>query len=130
MLGIQLAVHMIRNLYLSKCITIILNRNLVNEFYKYRNAGIPVQFSVIFELLIMIEICYLDIVDASGLRLFYTKQLRKNDVGVMTLGHLTIPTLIIPEKQNYWNITGYCPKSCTERVGQFLFPLTIIYLKI
>lgn len=69
----------------------------------------------------MLTICYVDIVDTSGFKIYYTKQLRKNDVGIITLGHLVAPSLIIPEKQNYWNITGYCPGYCTEQVCQFSF---------
>ncbi|RDD36647.1 DBH-like monooxygenase protein 1-like protein [Trichoplax sp. H2] len=55
------------------------------------------------------------IVDNSGFRIYYTKQIRKYDIGVLTLGHLITATMAIPEKQSSWNITGYCPQFCTDR---------------
>lgn len=59
---------------------------------------------------------FLDIIDSSGFRLYYTKQLRQYDGGTLTMGHIVAPTLMIPERQMEWNITGYCPQLCTERV--------------
>ena len=58
------------------------------------------------------------IIDSSGVRLYYTKQLRQNDIGVLTTGHPVVPTMIIPEKQDLWHIYGYCPQHCTERVNK------------
>ncbi|EDV25402.1 uncharacterized protein TRIADDRAFT_55461 [Trichoplax adhaerens] len=56
-----------------------------------------------------------DFVDTSGFKIFYTRQLRQYDVGTLTMGHAVTPTMMIPEKQDEWNITGYCPQMCTER---------------
>ncbi|EDV25401.1 uncharacterized protein TRIADDRAFT_55460 [Trichoplax adhaerens] len=56
-----------------------------------------------------------DFIDTSGFKIFYTRQLRKYDVGALTLGYGVIPTMTIPERQDEWNITGYCPQMCTER---------------
>lgn len=67
--------------------------------------------------------CYLGIVDTSGFEIYYTKQLRENDIGVLSLGHLVFPSMMIPERQSHWNITGYCPQECTDRVCQIFFHL-------
>ncbi|KAI8852729.1 PHM/PNGase F domain-containing protein [Chytridium lagenaria] len=63
-----------------------------------------------------------DRVDASGIRIFYTDQLRQHDVGTLTLGSIRIS---IPGNSNRPTVLppNLCPSSCTKR-----FPgnLTII----
>ncbi|XP_069946724.1 MOXD1 homolog 1-like isoform X2 [Cherax quadricarinatus] len=54
------------------------------------------------------------IVDASGIRIFYTERLRKFDAGVMTVGHDVAPLHIIPPNQK-WLSVGLCHGSCTQK---------------
>ncbi|EDV25400.1 uncharacterized protein TRIADDRAFT_55459 [Trichoplax adhaerens] len=57
-----------------------------------------------------------NIVDSSGYKIYYTKQLRPNDIGVLIMGHLVSPFLIVPNNQMQWNITGYCSGECTSMI--------------
>ncbi|XP_071518890.1 DBH-like monooxygenase protein 1 [Panulirus ornatus] len=56
------------------------------------------------------------VVDASGLRIFYTEVLRPNDAGLMVVGHDVSPKLIIPPNQSSWLTVGHCHGSCTGEV--------------
>ncbi len=55
-------------------------------------------------------------IDSSGLRFFYTKQLRKYDAGVLMVGAGVNDAMLIPPKQTDWKIAGYCTKDCTREV--------------
>ncbi|XP_042238957.1 uncharacterized protein LOC121877254 isoform X2 [Homarus americanus] len=54
------------------------------------------------------------IVDASGIRIFYTDRLRKYDAGTIMFGHSVSPLHIIPPNQKWLSI-GHCHSSCTEK---------------
>ncbi|XP_068215999.1 DBH-like monooxygenase protein 1 [Palaemon carinicauda] len=54
-----------------------------------------------------------DVVDNSGLRVFYTEKVRKYDAGNVALGHNVSPTLIVPPGQK-WLTVGHCASECTE----------------
>lgn len=58
----------------------------------------------------------LDWVDSSGLRLWYTKQLRKYDAGVMEIGLEYTDKMAIPPGQKSFTLTGYCIAQCTAVV--------------
>ena len=60
--------------------------------------------------------CCLGIVDSSGLRFYHTKQLRKYDAGVMTVGAMVEDYMVIPPRQESWEATGVCLKECTQEV--------------
>lgn len=61
-----------------------------------------------------------DWVDSSGIRLWYTHQLRKYDAGVMELGLEYTDKMAIPPKQDSFTLTGYCLPQCTAVVKIFL----------
>ncbi|KAL9952237.1 hypothetical protein ACROYT_G039460 [Oculina patagonica] len=52
--------------------------------------------------------------DSSGLRFFYTSNLRKYDAGIIAVGESSLPFMVIPPKQESWISTGYCPKQCSQ----------------
>ncbi|XP_050715576.1 uncharacterized protein LOC126998176 [Eriocheir sinensis] len=54
------------------------------------------------------------VVDSSGIRLFYTDQLRQHDAGTILFGHSVSPLHIIPPAQK-WLTAGYCDASCTRQ---------------
>ncbi|CAL8126013.1 unnamed protein product [Orchesella dallaii] len=54
--------------------------------------------------------------DSSGIRIFYTDQLRKDDGGVLLLGYRHSPFLLIPPKQDNFLINGICGSECTSRM--------------
>ncbi|XP_071518893.1 MOXD1 homolog 1-like [Panulirus ornatus] len=54
------------------------------------------------------------IVDSSGLRIFYTENLRQHDAGILIMGHIITPTHIIPPSHN-WLTVGHCHESCTQQ---------------
>ncbi|XP_031554202.1 DBH-like monooxygenase protein 1 isoform X2 [Actinia tenebrosa] len=55
------------------------------------------------------------IIDNSGVRFFYTPNLRKYDAGVFTVGSSVSPWLMVPPKQRKWLTTSSCSRSCTEK---------------
>ncbi|ROT68032.1 dopamine beta hydroxylase [Penaeus vannamei] len=55
------------------------------------------------------------VVDASGLRLFYTEKLRKFEAGSMVIGHGLFKH-IIPPKANRWLSVGHCTADCTSEM--------------
>ncbi|XP_078372318.1 DBH-like monooxygenase protein 1 homolog isoform X1 [Oculina patagonica] len=54
--------------------------------------------------------------DSSGLRFFYTPNLRKYDAGVLTVGESSLPYMVIPPKQESWITYGFCPKECSQEM--------------
>lgn len=52
--------------------------------------------------------------DSSGLRVHYTKVLRKYEGGVMINGVAALSTQLIPPKQKYFHNLGICGPSCTS----------------
>jgi len=54
-----------------------------------------------------------DIVDSSGVKLYYTATPRKYNAGVLTLGDPTISALPIPAGVSSWDFQSECPSECT-----------------
>jgi dopamine beta-monooxygenase len=55
-----------------------------------------------------------NIIDQSGIRLYYTPDLRKSDAGIMEVGLEYTPKNSIPPETNEFRISGYCASECTE----------------
>ena len=55
-------------------------------------------------------------IDSSGLRFHYTKQLRKYDAGVLHVGASVSGSMVIPPRQTDWEINGFCSAECTREV--------------
>ncbi|CAL8126017.1 unnamed protein product [Orchesella dallaii] len=54
--------------------------------------------------------------DSSGIRIFYTDELRQYEGGVMLIGHQGhSPFLLIPPKQDNFVVNGLCGSECTEK---------------
>ena len=59
----------------------------------------------------------LDVVDNSGLRLYYTDNLRQYDSGIMVTGTtLWFPPMSIPPKADSFQVDAYCSSDCTNKV--------------
>ena len=67
-------------------------------------------------LLFTVSFALLGMIDSSGLRFYYTKQLRKYDAGVLQVGAFVDDTLMIPPKETNWEINGFCNEECTREV--------------
>ena len=52
--------------------------------------------------------------DSSGVRFYYTPNLRQYDSDVITIGDAINPFMVIPPKQESWQVVGYCPKECYQ----------------
>ncbi|RZF45944.1 hypothetical protein LSTR_LSTR008321 [Laodelphax striatellus] len=52
--------------------------------------------------------------DSSGLRLYYTENLREYDGGILISGVTVSPLHIIPPRQPQYKTAGYCDGSCTK----------------
>ncbi|KAL9974731.1 hypothetical protein ACROYT_G011810 [Oculina patagonica] len=52
------------------------------------------------------------IIDSSGLRFYYTSQLRKYQAALLTVAALS---LVIPPNQDSWETDGYCVEECTAK---------------
>ncbi|ODM90062.1 hypothetical protein Ocin01_16621, partial [Orchesella cincta] len=59
---------------------------------------------------------HLTTTDSSGIRVFYTDQLRQYDGGVMLVGYRHSPFLLIPPNQNQFLIHGVCGAECTSKM--------------
>ena len=61
--------------------------------------------------------CRADIVDSSGLRFFYTSNLRQHDASVMEVGHIVNGLVqIIPPNAQSFQQTGECISQCLDQV--------------
>ncbi|KAA0192044.1 hypothetical protein HAZT_HAZT001912 [Hyalella azteca] len=56
-----------------------------------------------------------DVIDSSGLRLFYTSTLRQHDSGTLELGLPPRPTLIVPPQSAEFRAVGHCSPACTSQ---------------
>ncbi|XP_070555180.1 DBH-like monooxygenase protein 1 [Ptychodera flava] len=54
------------------------------------------------------------LIDSSGIRIYYTSNLRQYDAGIMSIGAGTDQSLVIPPRANQFVIKGYCSKECTN----------------
>ncbi|KAG9263268.1 dopamine beta-hydroxylase [Astyanax mexicanus] len=52
--------------------------------------------------------------DSSGIRLWYTRSLRRFDAGIMELGLVYTPVMAIPPRQSSFPLNGYCIPACTR----------------
>ncbi|ROT77268.1 dopamine beta hydroxylase [Penaeus vannamei] len=84
------------------------------------NAGFPIGEEHGGATYFMMEIHYDNpdlkegVVDASGIRIFHTENLREHDAGVMMVGHVVTPIQIVPPNEK-WVSVGHCDSSCTNK---------------
>jgi dopamine beta-monooxygenase len=84
-------------------------------------AGLPIGGKN-FSRFVMLEIHYnnpelrSDFIDSSGIQFYYTKDLRKYDIGVIEIGLEYTDKNSIPPKQAAFDLSGYCVSECT-RIG-------------
>lgn len=52
--------------------------------------------------------------DSSGVRLFYTDELRQYETAMFITGHRRTPFLSIPPHQDQFKISGFCSSDCTR----------------
>lgn len=55
--------------------------------------------------------------DSSGLRIFYTSQLRTYDAGCLMLGSAVTPRMFIPPGQETYDVTGHTNTECLAPVS-------------
>ncbi|XP_050714988.1 uncharacterized protein LOC126997820 [Eriocheir sinensis] len=55
------------------------------------------------------------VVDSSGVRIYYTENLREYDAGNLIIGHRVSPFLIIPPGQPTFMSAGFCDSTCTQQ---------------
>ena len=58
--------------------------------------------------------------DASGIEFFYVSQPRKHDAGIITVGNVVNPLMIVPPFAQQYNIVSKCPARCTSQVCLFI----------
>ena len=60
-----------------------------------------------------------DIVDNSGMRFFYTDNLREHDIGLLTVGSVvTGPRQLIPPGQKEFKTVGVCSQECSQHIPE------------
>lgn len=64
---------------------------------------------------------YAGLIDNSGIRYYYTKTLRRFDIGVLEVGVTYSPNLVIPPQEEDFEWNGLCLPSCTS--VSITFPL-------
>ena len=62
---------------------------------------------------VTIDIRILDILDTSGLRVYYENP-RKYEAAMITTGITMNDNMIIPPGMKQWTVQGVCTKACTE----------------
>ncbi|XP_076359948.1 tyramine beta hydroxylase [Tachypleus tridentatus] len=88
-------------------------------FYYPEEAGLPIGGNN-FSHFLMLEVHYNnpelrdDWVDSSGMRLFYTNELRPHDAGILEVGLEYTDKMAIPPKQKVFELNGYCVAECTR----------------
>ncbi|XP_025190486.1 MOXD1 homolog 1-like [Melanaphis sacchari] len=71
------------------------------------------------EMYYMLEVHYDNptlkkVMDNSGVRVYYTEDLRPNDAGIMAVGMAVSPMHIVPPKQFAYKTASLCDKDCTN----------------
>ena len=56
-------------------------------------------------------------IDSSGIRFYYTTELRRYDAGCLELGLEYTPKMAIPPSMEAFQLSGHCTVSCTEIVS-------------
>ena len=119
----------VRNMPEAKCTDILLHAWAVggDNFYLPLHAGIPLNIPDSARYVLM-EVHYdnprkrRDIVDSSGMRLYYTETLRSYDAGYVFIG--TNPgrrySQIIPQQQQHFTSYGFCPAVCLDKSASAL----------
>uniref|UniRef100_T1IHN6 DOMON domain-containing protein n=1 Tax=Strigamia maritima TaxID=126957 RepID=T1IHN6_STRMM len=110
-------------MYYETCIRMLAGWNLgssVSPFRYPKEAGAAIGGSN-FSQYVKLEIHYNneqlknDLIDSSGIRLYYTSQLRPYDVGVLELGLEYTAKMGIPPLENEFILQGHCIPECTEK---------------
>ena len=63
------------------------------------------------------QIQFLDIVDSSGMRLYYVEEPRQFDSSMMSVGYVVRPQMVIPPHVDQFTVYGYCSLKCTAAVS-------------
>ncbi|XP_070581118.1 DBH-like monooxygenase protein 1 homolog [Ptychodera flava] len=53
--------------------------------------------------------------DSSGVRVWYTSNLREHDVNMITLGGTVTPAIVIPPKADRFTLSTYCSSECSKK---------------
>uniref|UniRef100_T1IHN5 DOMON domain-containing protein n=1 Tax=Strigamia maritima TaxID=126957 RepID=T1IHN5_STRMM len=108
-------------LYHKTCIRMLAVWTLGSSPFRYpKEAGAAIGGSN-FSQYVKLEIHYNnrqlknDLIDSSGIRLYYTSQLRPYDVGVLELGLEYTAKMGIPPLENEFILHGHCIPECTEK---------------
>ncbi|XP_050523750.1 MOXD1 homolog 1-like isoform X2 [Daktulosphaira vitifoliae] len=108
----------------NKCITPVVTWAMGSDGHFLPNhVGIPISGR---DSYYMLEIHYdnptlrkgtksdVEVMDNSGVRVYYTDHLRTNDGGIMAVGMAVSPMHIIPPRQANYKTTSLCDKDCTN----------------
>ncbi len=68
------------------------------------------------------------VIDASGMRVFYTEELRPNDLGALSIGSMISPRQFIPPGRTEFRTIGMCGSHCTQKLGDDGVTLTAVLL--
>ncbi|XP_077973645.1 DBH-like monooxygenase protein 1 homolog isoform X2 [Styela clava] len=99
----------------TSCKTIVLTWSIGMTRFTYPDeVGYPVEEDATY---FMMEIRYVNpqiegLIDSSGLRIYYTSQLRQYDAGVMSTGSLVHESQIIPPRSTNFLLQGHCMTEC------------------
>ena len=70
------------------------------------------------------------VIDSSGMRIFYTSELRPTEIGLFFTGHQRTPFLSIPPKQKAFKVSGFCSSDCTQNVTNDMLKFQIYFKNI
>ena len=56
------------------------------------------------------------VLDSSGFRFFYTLEEPTHRAGILILGHIVNPVMIVPPETRNYTVAGFCSSDCTRLV--------------
>ena len=65
-----------------------------------------------------------DIVDSSGLRIYYTSSLRQSDTDNLVIG--TVDGIFVPPNVDEFRVVSYCHSSCTQQVSSLICIIRLV----
>ncbi|KAH3863954.1 DBH-like monooxygenase protein 1 homolog [Dreissena polymorpha] len=119
-LGIEYECYMQPNTQLYPCSAIMFGWEFSGNMDYPEHAGLPIAEPDDDAIYIM-ETHYNnpelvgDIVDDSGIRIYYTPTLRQYDAGVLMTGIPISPLQVVPPLESHFTTTGFCHRDCLNQ---------------
>lgn len=112
------ALHCMQHIACSCCLLLVLQQGSQKEgftFFPHYTSEMEQGATAVVERVLMCA--FKGLIDSSGIRLFFTPNLRKYDMGVLQTGVFTFPVHFIPPGSPAYHSYGLCNSSQFEEVS-------------